>query len=204
MKSLKDKQLIELVRNNNTDAEFELYSRYFSHAKRLGKAYHFRYGECGISEDEFTAVCFEATYKAAKSFDLENKSFYAFWLLVVKNAVVDYLHENSYFGRARQLGDISFDEFAYDSQDSDKHEIITKFDDTITLKELKEFIKDNIKISSNGFTKDESLACYYMFILEYDLEELCNITKWSKAKAYKVCQSSRSKLSVIIKNRYFK
>jgi DNA-directed RNA polymerase specialized sigma24 family protein len=205
LKSLSDKKLIELIKNKDSDAEFELYRRYKDFSNVLGKFYSYKYGKnCGITEDEFVAVCFECLPEAIKTYKGISKTFKSYWKFIVRNAIIDYLHANSYYGKMRHLGEVSFDDYVFDDEVETKHNTIGTEDDLFSYQDLIKEIKEIIDDKSNGFTKDESIACYYMFILQNEVDEISKLTKWSIHKTYKVCKSGKDKLAVIIKNRYFK
>ena len=112
-----DEHLLTLIAQGNHDALTELQRRYHKQSLHLVHQILNQYPHTGITLKELMAVCdSHFRFTVMKYNNNMSSSFMTFWREGTKNAVMDYLIENSYNGGAISFrGVISFNEANDDS-----------------------------------------------------------------------------------------
>ena len=102
LEQMSDEDLIFLMKSESKVAERAFYRRYSDYSLHLAKNYYVHFKGSGISVDELYAVAFSQVHEALKKADNITTAFYVYWKSVVKNAIYDYVKENSYEEGGRQ------------------------------------------------------------------------------------------------------
>jgi hypothetical protein len=111
---MSDEDLIFLIRANSQAAEKVFYKRYSEYSLHLAnKYYHIFKKNSGITLEELYAIAFSKTHEAVLRFDEIDKTFYAYWRTMVKNAIYDYVRTNAYEAGGKIFAGLSLDHKRY-------------------------------------------------------------------------------------------
>ena len=200
-KELTDERLVFLICKGDSHAEAIFYDKYYQKSKIAGRVFYLKYGDLGISEDEFTAVAYSSVALAINKYKQIKGSFNSYWSAIVKNEVAKYIEENTTV--LSNKSNISLDDECYENND------VIQYHDTLSSSEnddgltLKECIKKYIYSPTSDLSDEEALVAHLLFYREYSLEEIMNRTGWKRAKTYYVMRNTRKKISDYLKSAYF-
>ena len=198
-----DDTLIALIRKGDTHAEVLLCAKYFGFASILGKKFYSLYRDLGFSLDEFTQVAFVSVAIALKKYKLgTDQSFHSYWHVIAKNQCINFIHQNSFIDYSHNRP-ISLDS-TYGDDGLSLHETCGSIDHKISFDVTHKQLYDFIVSEKSSLTVDEKVVAYYMFLENYDYDDLIAITKWRRDKVYRTVRKARKKVSNFFKSGYFK
>ncbi|MBO4286215.1 MAG: hypothetical protein J5880_02640 [Bacilli bacterium] len=203
MEELDDDTLIALIKKGDTHAETLLCAKYWVFARNLGKKFASVYADLGLTVDDFSAVAFSSIVIAMKKYKPnEQQSFKSYWTVIAKNQCINFVHDNSFIDFAEQRP------ISLDSQIREDgltlHETCGSDDYRMTFGVTTEQLYNFIASEDSPLSQDEKVAAYYMFLQNYDFNDLKMLTKWTAAKVYRVAKKARKKVSNFFKSGYFK
>lgn len=197
---LSDDELIQLMQIGNSKAQFEFYYRYEYNSFVLAKKFY-HYPNSGVTLQEFQAVCLANVYIALNKYIVGKNTFYSYWETIAKNACIEYLNENSYYGKARNFsGAISLDDTP-DEEIENSQKLGTPDSDiynNIARNELTHLIK-NEKV---GLTDNERVFLT-LYLTGMDVQECGKVMKIKKTYAYQVYNGAINKLREYMNKRVF-
>lgn len=203
MEELDDDTLIALIKKGDTHAETLFYAKYWVFARNFGRKFASLYTDLGLTADDFSAVAFSSVSTAMKKYvPGKEKSFYGYWLAIAKNECINYVHNNSFID-LNISRPISFDSVSQDNGLT-LHETYGSTDSKIMDEITRTQLLDFITASDSKLTDDEKVVAYYMFLHDYNHDELQMLTKWNKKKLYYCVKRARMKVSNFFKSGYFK
>ena len=203
MEELDDDTLIALIKKGDTHAETLLCAKYWVFASNLGKKFASLYADLGLTVDDFSAVAFSSIVIAMKKYKPnDQQSFKSYWTVIAKNQCINFVHDNSFIDLA-DMRPISFD-----SQTREDgltlHETCGSEDDKISYGVTAKQLYDFITAPETPLTENEQIVAYYMFLQNYDYDDIIMLTKWPRDKVYRVFRKTRKKVSNFFKSGYFK
>ena len=200
LEQMSDEDLIFLIRSGSKAAEASFYKRYSNYSRHAAKVYVSYFEKSGISEDEFYALAFSKVHEALARYESIEKHFYIYWKTVVKNAVYDYIRDNSYQFGAKALAGISFDDLCYENNDTlSFYDVIGEND---RLNQLGEFVKEYLKRDDIDLSEDEKLVADLLFLKGYSRSELGDLLGWKKGKVHYVAKMVTEKFQRLLKENY--
>lgn len=201
LNEMSDDDLIFLVDAKSQLAEQELINRYMVIAKNVAKEYADVFSDSGILYDDFYSIAISCIHIAIHSYNNRKVPFKKYWKICVRNAIYDYVKDNSYRSGAKALSEISLDDTCYKESDSVRfHETVADSHSTNTIYDI---LYDYASSDSDYFTKDEKVMIILHYLEERTIDEFCDITGWSKSKANYVIKNAKKKIFEILKDNYF-
>ena len=198
---MSDDDLIFLINSGSKLAEQVFYRRYSEYARDIAKSYFVDFKNSGISEDDFYAIAFSKTHDALNGYGNKTKKFLLFWKIVVRNAIYDYVKENSYTLGARALAGTSFDEIRYMNNEHVLfHDIYGEEEEKNDS--LLKFIEGYVYGSSKYLTYREKVVADLLYFKEMTPSEILEETKWSRNTLSYVMRVTKRKIQKIIKENY--
>ena len=200
MSELTDEELAALIKRNDTHAECELYHRYYKKSVAFARRFSCNCEYYGIEIDDLVAVCFACVKTAVDGFSIEEKkSFHAYWKIVSRNAMLNYLKANT---RDYHFN-ISLDGARYhDSDTVTLHDALGKQDDSFD--DLNKAIASYIYNPKSNLSDEEALVAHYLYYREYSFTEIASHTGWKINKVYYLVSCTRKKISDYLKKRIFR
>lgn len=197
---MSDDDLIFLINSGSKLAEQVFYRRYSEYSRDIAKSYYLDFINSGISEDEFYTIAFSKTHDALKTHGNKKLAFLLYWKIVVRNAIYDYVQENSYTLGAKALAGTSFDEIRYMNNEHVLfHDIYGEEEDTNSL--LK-FIEEYVYGPSEYLTYREKVLADLLYFKEMKPSEILVETNWSRGILNYVTKMMKEKIQKIIKENY--
>ena len=161
------------------------------------------YRDLGLTVDDFTQVAFASVVIAMKKYKPSNEqSFHSYWQVVERNKCITFIHQNTFIDYENNRP-ISFDSTNGDDGLS-LHETYGFIDHKISFGVTYKQLYDFIISEKSSLTDEEKVVAYYMFLENYDYDDLIAITKWRREKVYRVVRKARKKVSNFFKSGYFK
>ena len=201
LKEMSDDDLIFLINSGSKLAEQVFYRRYSVYAREIAKSYYIDFKDSGISEDDFYAIAFSKTHDALNSYGDKRKKFLLYWKIVVRNAIYDYVRDNSYTLGARALAGTSFDEIRYMNNEHVLfHDIYgeeERNDDS-----LLKFIEGYVYGTSKYLNYREKMVADLLYFQEKTPLEILKETNWSRGTLSYVMKMTKEKIQKIIKENY--
>ena len=178
-------------------------AKYWVFASILGKKFGSLYRDLGLTVDDFTQVAFASVVIAMKKYKPSNEqSFHSYWQVVARNKCITFIHQNTFIDYENNRP-ISFDSTNGDDGLS-LHETYGFIDHKISFGVTYKQLYDFIISEKSSLTDEEKVVAYYMFLENYDYDDLIAITKWRREKVYRVVRKARKKVSNFFKSGYFK
>lgn len=200
---MSDEDLIFLINSGSKLAEQVFYRRYSNFAHEVAKSYYLEFKDTGITEEDFYAVAFSKTHSALINYAHRHKNFLAYWRIVVKNAIYDYVRDNSYSLGARPLSGTSLDEYRYDNNEHLLfHDIYG--DSSHNSQTLIHIIEDQVYGESNYLSHDEKLLADLLFFQELKPSEILSETNWSRNRLSYLMRVVKKKIQILLKENYYK
>lgn len=195
MSKLIDEELVTLVRQGDMHAECLLYHRYYGYSKVIANSF-VRQHNVNIDYDELVSVAFSCVPSAVNKYS-NIASFKKYWTAVAKNAMADYVKQNS------ESLTVSLDSLCY--CDNDKvtfHDVIGESENPVA-NELDKIIEEYIYDPNSNLTDKEALVAHYLYYRQYDIDEIIVKTGWVPDQAYYTLRRTRKKISDYLKKRIF-
>ena len=197
LEQMSDEDLIFLMKSGSELAEKAMYRRYNEYSRHEAKTYFNSFKDSGITIDEFFAVAFSKVHEAIKKYETINVCFYVFWKQIAKNAIYDYIRENSYQLGAKAFGTLSLDDNCYDDND------VLLFSDVLGENETRNTLKDTLDTYIYGdnqyLSSDEKLIADLFYIQERSRKEIVEITKLGKNRVNYLIRTTKQKIQTLIK-----
>ena len=203
MEELDDDTLIALIKKGDTHAETLFYAKYMVFARNFGRKFASIYKDLGLTVDDFSTVAFSSILIAMRKYvPGQTASFHSYWQAIAKNECINYVYNNSFID-LNAARPISMDSASQDNGLT-LHETYgstdTMMTDGINREQLYEFIMSK----ESRLKEDERVVAYYMFLHDYNHDDLQMLTKWNKKKLYYCVKRARLKVSNFFKSGYFK
>ena len=197
---MSDADLIFLIQRGSKAAETVFYQRYSVYARHAARKYHAEFKESGISEDELYAVAFSKTHESLTKWDGKNNVYYVYWKHVVRNAIYDYVRENSYTLGAKPLGDISIDD--YRNKDYLGLIVGDPYSELERAEDIKEFLKPYLEQGNNLLSEDEKLIVKLKVFEECSRTDLVKLTGMGKNRVNYLIKTALGKIQKLLKENY--
>jgi len=200
LKEMSDEDLIFLIKRGSKAAETVFYQRYSVYSRHAARHYLSEFRDSGISEDEYFAVAFSKIPEVlARDEDL-GKTFYVYWKAVVRNAIYDYVKENSYTLGAKPLGDISLDDYRY------KDNLSILFTDIMSENETDDEIKDYLRPYLEGnntlLSEDEKLVARLKIYEDCSRSDIIKLTGLGERRVDYLTRTALDKIKQLLKENY--
>ena len=196
---MSDEDLIFLINSGSKLAEMAIYRRYGEYARHQANNYYFHFRKSGISVDEFYAVAFSKVHDALLKQNEITSNFYIYWKTMVKNAIFDYVRDNSYESGARSFAGLSLDGACYDD-----NEVIT-FNDIVGEEDnnsLQDTLDNYVYGEENLLTDEEKLIVELNIIKECSIQEIMDVTHLSRGRVNYLIRTSKEKIQKLLKENY--
>ena len=197
---MSDEDLIFLINRGSKAAETVLYQRYSIYSRHLARTYVKEFEDSGISEDELFAVAFCQVHESLTKYEDIEKMFYIYWKTVARNAIYDYVRENSYKFGAKEFACVSFDDYRYSNNYS------MFFSDVIGQSESDEEIKGILDPYILGdkdlLTDEEKRLAKLKFYEDYSRKEIQELTGLKMSRINYVLSTATKKIQQLLKENY--
>ncbi len=200
LNNLKDEDLIFLMSSGSKYAQSIFYKRYNHHSRELAKYYVGEFPNSGISIDEFYAVAFEAVKIAVDSYKKIKTTFYKYWKVIAKNAILDLVKKESYQYGARALAGISLDQdYHIERRRVSLHDVVgeDEHDNEISNAVMEEVYGENSSLSD-----EERLIGDLYIIKGFTPKEIMEKTGWNRNKFSYLLKKTKCKLQTLLKENY--
>ena len=200
LEEMSDEDLIFLIKSGSKQAERVIYRRYGEYARHQARNYYYSFSKSGISEDEFYAVAFSKVHDALQRYEDITSNFYIYWKTMVKNAVYDYVKDNSYEVGARSFAGLSLDGSCYDDNES------MMFSDLVGENEAKDTLQETIGKYVYGdeclLTDEEKVIVDLYYVQELSRKEIADITHIKRSRVNYLLRVTKEKIQKLLKENY--
>ena len=196
---MSDEDLIFLINSGSKLAEMTIYRRYSEYARHQANNYYFLFRKSGISVDEFYAVAFSKVHDALLKQEGITSNFYIYWKTMAKNAIYDYVRDNSYESGAKSFAGLSLDGTCYED-----NEVIT-FNDIVGEKEdnsLQETLDTYVYGEGELLSDEEKLIAELYIIKDCTIQEIVDITHLSRSRVNYLIRTTKAKIQKLLKENY--
>lgn len=198
---MSDDDLIFLVDANSQLAEKELINRYMQVAKKVAKDYSDAFSDSGIPYEDFYAIAINCIHNSIHTYSNREVPFRRYWKVCVRNAIYDYVRNNSYRTAALPLSEVSLDDVFYKEGENIRfHDTVADNQPSNTIFEL---LYDYVSSNDGYFSKDEKTLIVLHYLEERTLIEFLEVTGWSRSKTYYIIKKARIKIAELLKDNYF-
>lgn len=201
LNEMSDEDLIFLIRANSQAAEKAFYKRYSDYSLHLANKYYYIFKKnSGITLEELYAIAFSKTHEAVLRFDEIDKTFYAYWRTMVKNAIYDYVRTNSYEAGGKIFAGLSLDHKRYYDNEAIMLSDVVGEDEKEN--EIMKFLEPYIKGKKKLLTSNEQKVAELLLIKQYSIKEITEELHFTRNKTNYLIRNMKNKIQKIIKENY--
>lgn len=199
-----DEDLLTLIQAGSKSAEDALYERYYIYSINAGSNYAKLYFNTRITAEEFTAVAFSKVYDALKNYNRVRVSFNAYWHVLVRNAILDYINHNTFPDSVKMCGNRSLDDLAYYSSDELTLSDVIGEDDSAAINgdTLLKILNEIVTSNAYDFSQEERIVLELLYILGYKKREILKLLEIDDNHLSYVIKVLKKKITKILKDSY--